>query len=64
MYYGDPTTRFCVTNCPPNYFALDDNFRCELTCPVTSTITSKKLFYDLVNRKCVNTCPLTQPYAY
>lgn len=63
-YYGDPTTRYCKTSCPIGYYALDDTYRCVTACPTTSTKSLLALYKDITNRRCVNVCPETEPYAY
>jgi hypothetical protein len=37
--------------------------RCWADCPTTSSITTKKLYRDYVNWRCVTNCPSTQPYG-
>ena len=53
-----------MTVCPDGTFASDDVYRCWSDCPTTSLVHSgKKIFRDYTNKKCVQNCPSTEPYA-
>lgn len=74
QYYGDNFTKTCVLSCPVNSsntnywnlsFASDQHGFCVNICPTTITLggTVFKLYYDLINRKCITQCPKGQPYT-